>query len=123
MEFTQSVIDSLENADSKALATMGPQGLNVVPVSSIQIVGGKIWLFNYFLRKTLENILVEPNVSLVGWSGLAGFQVRAHAEYLTEGPEFEEAKKWVAERLPDRLLKGLLILTPDSIYDISPAAQ
>lgn len=123
MELTQHVINSLLGAESKALATTGPEGLNVVPVSSIRIEGSDIWLFNYFMKKTLGNIRAEPTVALVGWSGLSGFQVRAHAEHITDGPRFEDAKRWVAERLPDRTLRSLLILTPETIYDISPAAQ
>lgn len=122
MELSQKVIDILQSADSKALATTGPHGLNVVPVSTIRIVDGKIWLINYFFKKTLENILANPAVSLVGWKGFDGFQIRASVEYVDEGPQFEEAKRWVAQSLPDRVVKGILILTPESAYDISPTA-
>ena len=120
MEFSQKVIDALLTADSKALATTGPHGLNVVPVSTIRIVDGKIWLINYFFKKTFENILANPVASLVGWKAFVGFQVRASVEYVDTGERFEEAKHWVAQRLPDRTVKGLLILTPESVYDISP---
>lgn len=114
--------DTLLSADSKALATTGPHGLNVVPVSTIRIVDGKIWLINYFFKKTLENILTDPSVSLVGWKGFDGFQVRASVVYVDKGAQFEEARKWVAQSLPDRVVKGLLILTPEFAYDISPTA-
>lgn len=120
MELSQPVIDALLAADSKALATNGPHGLNVVPVSSIRIVDGKLWLINYFFNKTLDNIRANPRVALVGWKGFTGFQVRADVEYLEEGPLYEEAKKWVAETLPDRTVKGLLVLTPAEVYDIAP---
>lgn len=122
MKLSQQVADVLLNAEAKALATTGPRGLNVVPVSTIRIVDGKIWLINYFFKKTLSNILAEPSVSLAAWKGFDGFQVRANAEYFTDGAQFEEAAAWVAERLPDRVVKGLLILTPEEIHDISPAA-
>ncbi len=122
MEFSQKIADSLLAADSKALATNGSHGLNVVPVSSIRIVDGKIWLINYFFKKTLENILAQPDVALVGWKGFEGYQVHGTVEYVTDGELFEDAKEWVAERLPDRVVKGLLIITPKEVYDISPAA-
>lgn len=122
MELPQEVVEIFLDADSKALATTGPEGLNVVPVSSIAIVDGKIWLMNYFFRKTLTNILAEPSVSLVGWKGFQGYQVRGRVTYFDQGPTFEEARQWVKERLPDRTLRGLLVLTPQAVYNISPAA-
>lgn len=122
MELSNEVTDLLLTADAKALATHGPHGLNVVPVSTIRVVDGKVWLINFFFKKTIENILAEPYVSLVGWKGFDGFQVKGSSQYDTSGPQFEEAKTWVAQKLPDRVVKGLLILTPEEIYNISPTA-
>jgi len=122
MELSQQVIDTLLSADSKAFATIGPNGPNVVPVSTIRIVDGKIWLMNYFFKKTLENLLSDPNVSLVGWKGFDGFQIQGKVLYLTSGSEFQEAKIWVAEQLPDRVVKGLLVLTPEAVYNVSPTS-
>ena len=122
MELTHTTVDLLLSADSKALATNGPHGLNVVPVSTIRVVDGKIWLINYFFNKTVENILADKNVSLVGWKGFDGFQVKATAAYMTEGPQFDDAKALVSKLLPDRIVKGLVVLTPESVYNISPAA-
>ncbi len=122
MELPQKVVDILLNADSKALATTGPEGLNVVPVSTITLVDDKIWLMNYFFKKTLANILAEPSVSLVGWKGFEGYQIQGRVEYCDKGATFEEARQWVKERLPDRVLKGLLIMTPQNVHDVSPTA-
>lgn len=120
MELTKEIIDFLLNADSKALATTGPNGLNVVPVSTIRVVDGRVWLMNYFFKKTIENIVAEPRVSLVGWKGFDGYQVKGNVLYVTEGSQFDDAKAWVAQNLRNRVVKGLLILTPESIYSISP---
>lgn len=122
MELSQRVVDILLDADSKALATTGPEGLNVVPVSSITVVDGKIWLMNYFFKKTLANIRAEPAVSLVGWKGFDGYQVQGLVSYVEDGPQFEQAREWVKERLPDRILRGLLVITPERVHDISPTA-
>lgn len=122
MELTKEITDLLLNADSKAFATTGPNGLNVVPVSTIRVVDGKIWLMNYFFRKTIENIVAESHVSLVGWKGFDGYQVKGSVLYVTEGPQFAEAKSWVAQNLRDRIVKGLLILTPEEVHSISPTA-
>lgn len=122
MQLSKDIIDTLLGADSKALATSGPHGLNVVPVSTIRVVDGRIWLMNYFFKKTVENIRSSPLVSLVGWKGFDGYQIRANVRYVEQGPEFDDAKAWVASILPDRVLKGLLILSPEAAYNISPSA-
>lgn len=110
----------LLQADSKALATNGPAGINVVPVSSLKVVGGKIWLINYFMDKTLQNILSEQPVALTAWSKMIGYQIKGTTDYLSEGPEFEQAVAWIKEILPDRIVRGLIILSPTEIHDIAP---
>jgi predicted pyridoxine 5'-phosphate oxidase superfamily flavin-nucleotide-binding protein len=107
-------------ANSKALATFGSQGLNVVPISSVKIVDGQIWLINYFMEKTLENILENQEVALVCWSGMFGYQIKGQAVYVEEGESFEQAKQWVKEILPERIVKGLVIITPKELFDIAP---
>lgn len=107
------------SADSKALATYGAN-LNVVPVSSIRVVGGTIWLINYFMDKTLDNILHINMVALVCWKKMMGYQIKGSVTYKTEGKEFDEAVQWIKGLLPDRVVKGLIILMPTEIYDISP---
>jgi len=112
-------------ADSKALATIGTdlQSLNVVPVSTIKISGDKILLVNYFMGKTLENIQNNPHICFTCWKGLAGYKINAIAEHITDGKVFDGIKSWVAEILPDRTVRGVLILTPTEIFDISATAK
>ena len=122
MELSPAVIEALVHADGKALATHGPHGINVVPVSTIRVEDGKIWLINYFFRKTLENLLAEPHVALTCAKGLTGYQIKGVATYLEEGGDFERARSWIADILPDRVVKGLLLIAPEEVYDIAPGA-
>lgn len=123
MKLPQQVIDVLLNADGKALATRSDQGVNVVPVSMVKMKEDAIWLFNCFMGKTVENISKEPHTSLACWKGKDGYQIRASATYLTEGDAFEEARRFVAETAPNRVVKGLLILEPLEVYDVSPSLE
>ncbi len=107
-------------AEAKALATYSGNSLNVVPVSSVRVVSGKIWLINYFMDKTLVNILTNKYVALVVWKKMMGYQIKGEAHYVTDGEEFDEAVIWVKSILPDRVVKGLIIINPKEIYDISP---
>lgn len=110
----------LLSADSKALATYGKEGINVVPVSTIKIVDDEIWLIDYFMDKTVRNILENEDVSLVAWKDLFGYQLKCKAEYEVAGEKFNKAVKFVKEILPERIVKGLLILKIEEVFDIAP---
>lgn len=119
MKLSNAITDILLNADGKALATAAPKYPNVIPVSTIKIVDEKIVLVNYFMGKTLENIQEDSNVSLACWKGLEGYQIKATATYAIEGETVTSIREWVAEILPDRKVRGVLILTPQEVYDVS----
>jgi len=108
------------SAEAKALATYANDSLNVVPVSSIKIMSGKIWLINYFMDKTLANILKNGNVALVCWKKMMGYQIKGKTFYITEGEDFNEAVKWIKSILPERVVKGLIVLIPEEVHDVSP---
>jgi len=111
----------LLNAEAKALATCAGGDLNVVPVSSIKVVDGKIWLIDSFMEKTRENLRESPSVSLACWKEMIGFQVKGTCTYVTEGSDFDTAREWIKTLLPERMVKGLLIIDPGAVYDIAPA--
>lgn len=107
-------------ADSKAIATYWNNSINVVPVSTIKIIGEEIILVDYFMEKTVKNILENENVSLVAWKGLFGYQIKAKAKYEIEGDKFIETAQFVKEILPERVVKGILVLTVREVFDIAP---
>lgn len=114
----------IRSSESKALASYSDKhGLNVVAVSTLTIRNGKIILMNYFMGKTYRNFSINENVALACWKGLEGIQIKATVEYNDEGSLFEEMKQWISEILPSRVLHGILILTPQEIFDISANAE
>lgn len=119
MIIEKNIEDFILSADAKALATYGDD-INLVPVSSVKIVDGNIWLINYFMDKTLANILINNKVAFVCWRKMMGYQIKGTVAYKTSGEEFEQAVSWIKELLPERVVLGLLIVTPEQIYDISP---
>lgn len=123
MTLTPEIIETIVGSDNKALATMGKHGINVVPVSTIRVVENKILLMNYFLKKTLSNITENPHVALACWKGLTGYQIKGTVRYVDTGTQFQDAKDWVTKNVANRTLKGLLILTPKEVYEVSPPTQ
>lgn len=122
MQLTDVIKERIEKAEHKALATCGGDGPNVVPVSITRLVGDAVWLHNFFMDKTVANIEKDPKAALVFWNGLTGVQLKGEVVYETEGENFESAKRQLAEDYPDRDLRGLLIFTPTSVFDVSANA-
>lgn len=123
MKLEQRVIDMILEASAKAIATTGDTGVHVVPVSTILVVDDTIWLMNYFLGQTLQNVEANPEVSLACWKGLAGCQIKGTVAYETSGTNFEKANTYIVENVADRVLKGLLIMTPTQVLDVTPTAE
>lgn len=97
--------------------------INVVPVSTIRIIDDQIVLVNYFMGKTLDNIWSNNNVVLVAWSKMEGYQVKGKVEYRTSGNIFDMVTDWVKETIPDRVVRGVLVITPGEIYDVAPGKK
>ena len=122
MHITPTIETILTSASTKALATDGPAGLNVVPVSTIAVFSEEIWLCDYFMGKTRTNLTAAPHVpiALTAWEGLDGIQLKGNASYLTTGESFTDATVWVAKLHPDRTLHGLIVIQPTAVFDVSP---
>lgn len=123
MQLSAKCIEVLLTAEAKALATKGSDGaINVVPVSTLKLVGEEVVLVNYFFGQTLENLQCNPEVALAFWKGLEGYQLKAVARHETTGALFDEVVIWIKEILPDRVVKGIVVLTPQSVRDVSADA-
>lgn len=109
------------DAEAKALATYADGDINVVPVSLVKIVDEKIWLIDFFMEKTTRNLMKNPRASLVCWKETVGYQLKGSVEYLRQGKLYDQACEWVSTINPNRKVKGLIIFTPEEIFDVAPA--
>lgn len=112
----------IRESEATALATHGPSGLNVVPISVVEIQGDEIHMYDFFMGKTASNIQSDNKVAMVFWQGFVGLQIKATAAYETAGDVFDAAVVTMKERFPDRTLKAVIRLTPTNFYDVAPAA-
>lgn len=119
MQLPENIKSFVEEAEQKALGTCCQGEVNVVPVSVVRMVGDKIHLHDFFMQKTTINICEAPRAALALWSGLKGVQIKGTTLYEVEGERFEESKQWIAENHPHRELRGLIIFTPEEVYDVS----
>ena len=74
------------------------------------------WLF---FNKTKLNFLNNRNVTLTFWTDTTDFQIKGAVKYYTVIRNYEMATRWISEIHTERMIKGLLILEIDQIFDIS----
>lgn len=123
MELARDIYELLEGAEQKVLATVGADGPNAVPLSMVVVEPDAIFICDCFMEKTVENIRTDARVSLAAWTGFSGVQVKGRVVYETDGEHFDRFVAWLRERHPDRTLRGVLVLTPEAVYDLAPGSR
>lgn len=119
MQLSERIITGITTAEAKALATTGPQGVNVVPVSVVQVTSEQIMLYDFFMGKTVENILAVDEVSLACWRGVSGIQIKARARYVNDAATVAMAQAELSAQYPERVVRGVLLLEPKAVYSVS----
>ncbi len=119
----QLFIETLLQSPSRVLATAGPMGINVVPVSVVTTCGDDIILYDFFMDKTVCNLKASPAVAITAWDGLVGVQIKGEAKYENEGTFFLTQVQIMKERFPERVLRGIIRLHPMAVYSVSAGVE
>lgn len=117
---TEETKKLIQDSEQFAIATSGPEGLNVVPLSVVELVSDEIHICNFFMNKTLENLGRNPEASLACWKGLAGVQLKGTCVIEAEGDLFLEADERMKVRFPERTLKSVIRFMPQATYSVTP---
>ena len=127
VKITEEVKGVINQAKVVALATATEAGgPNVVPIAYKKVLSeNELLLMNIFMRKTEENIKMNPEVAVSAWytdsSGSSkGYQLKGKARIETSGKIFNEGINIVQDTEPELIPKGAVIINVDSIYNISP---
>jgi len=127
VKITEEIKGVINQAKVVALATATEAGEpNVVPIAYKKVLSeNELLLMSIFMRKTEENIKMNPEVAVSAWytdsSGSSkGYQLKGKARIETSGKIFDEGTKMVQDTEPELIPKGAVIINVDSIYSISP---
>jgi len=127
VKITEEMKGVINQAKVVALATATEAGEpNVVPIAYKKVLSeNELLLMSIFMRKTEENIKMNPEVAVSAWytdsSGSSkGYQLKGKARIETSGKIFDEGTKMVQDTEPELIPKGAVIINVDSIYSISP---
>ena len=119
------MIKVLEETSLWVLATADSDGIpNAVPIRWTKILANDIlMLVDNFMKKSVDNIAVNPKVAISAWKDSTGYQFNGTASVETSGVNFENGKKMVLEGNPKLNPKGVVILRVDSIFSTSPGPE
>jgi predicted pyridoxine 5'-phosphate oxidase superfamily flavin-nucleotide-binding protein len=115
----------LDETDIWVLATADSNGIpNAVPILFVKLMENNRLLlvdnFDNFMKKTVDNIAINPNVAISVWKDSTGYQFKGKAKIETSGPNYETGKKVVQAKEPEATPKGIILVDVDSIYITSP---
>jgi hypothetical protein len=121
MKIPDKVKNIFINEPVHQLATSSCAGVpNVCSVGAKYLLDDEtiVVVDNYF-KKTLANILENPFAAILIRSGKESYQIKGRCSYVTSGPVYDAAKKWmkaVGEKYPAR---GALELKVEEIFNSS----
>ncbi|MBW2183495.1 MAG: pyridoxamine 5'-phosphate oxidase family protein [Deltaproteobacteria bacterium] len=112
----------LKETDIWVLATADRNGVpNAVPILFVKLMDDdRLLLVDNFMKKTVDNISVNPNVSISVWKDKTGYQFKGKAKIETSGANFEAGEKIVKDKKPELTPKSIVWVNIDSIYITSP---
>ncbi|MDP8252910.1 MAG: pyridoxamine 5'-phosphate oxidase family protein [Candidatus Kaelpia aquatica] len=86
---------------------------NVAPKFLLKYVGNLIYLIDYIIGRTYDNLRINPRVSLpaMNFDTLNGYQINGEGEILESGTEYDKLTKELREKIKrlsvDRIIEGL----------------
>ena len=123
-KITNEMKQVAEKAEIFAVATATENGEpNVVPIAFGKVLSDdKFLLMDNFMKKTIENIKVNPRVAISVWEmeDSKGYQLKGNARIETSGELFNDGVKWVRNVEPELSPKAAVIVNVDSIYVTTP---
>lgn len=122
MILTQEITEFMKKAEQKVIATDGVAGINVIPLSMVEVINDRVVVYDCFMSKTRENLVTKQKVAMGFWTGFDGVQVKGVAEYYKDGEWFLQSVPKLAKMHPDRILIGVIVVTPEAVYDLVPGA-
>lgn len=110
------------------LASCAGNQPNVVPVAFKDVTeDGKLVVGDVFLETTLKNLKKSGGhiaISVYDAKSLEGYQIKGHAQYVTEGPVVDTFKALVEKVFHGAATaKGALIIEPEKVIVTTPGAD
>ena len=98
-------------------------------VPNVSNIGGKyirddgsIVVVDNHMVKTKINVQENPSIAILIRRDKLSYQIKGTCVYVSDGPEYEEARAWMKARGDKYPAKGALIITVESVFDATSLA-
>ena len=125
-KMTDKMKELFNKVSTVVIATATAYGKpNAVPVNAKKVIDDEtILISDQYFNKTLANMRMNPQVSIMYWEGVKGYQLKGSVIIETSGQLYEDTARWIDEismKLGVPLKsKGAVIFKIEEIYDLSP---
>ena len=116
-----------EAFDKQPLVAVGTANKECVPNVSViywkKIINQDTIIFlDNFMNQTKENIMENKEMCVSFWDSKTeeGYKLKGIGKYHTSGDVFEEGKKFMQEKSPNRIPKGILEFKVREIFILTP---
>jgi predicted pyridoxine 5'-phosphate oxidase superfamily flavin-nucleotide-binding protein len=125
VELSGEIKEIFENEPYHQLSTASCEGVPNVSNIGCKFIreDGAIVIVDNYMKKTKENVVSNPSVAILIRKDKISYQIKGNGKYLTEGPEYEQARKWMKSKGDKYPAKGALIVTVESVYDSTTRAS
>ena len=118
MELTDDMIDGIKNNELFYVSTCSKDQIpNVVPITYLKWIGNnKVLVADNFMKKTIQNLRENPNVSFVVKEvRQCPFQFKGNVKIYTYGAYLDEATKMVEKYKP----KSAIVIEINEVYSVN----
>ncbi|MCM1565221.1 MAG: pyridoxamine 5'-phosphate oxidase family protein [Dehalobacter sp.] len=96
---------------------------NVMPMSFVKVLDeDSVLIVDNFMNKTRKNLETNPVIAVSIWDmqSRKSYQIKGKAAFVDSGKIFDNAKAWVAEKMPSLQPKAAVVLKVEKIFNCSP---
>lgn len=119
----QRIFKEVDNVVLSTSRDDGQPNSCIVGMKSV-IDSETLYLSDQFFNKTLDNLRSNPKVSIVFWRGIEAYEIYGRADYVSEGPSFDEQKAWVDAEFEEMGMpmraKGGCFVHVESVFSSTP---
>ena len=124
MKIPKKVKELFDKEDLVSFSTADASGFpNAVPIYWKKIIDNeRIILLDNFMKASKKNVMENEKVCVSFWNPKTeeAYKIKGLATYHKDGRIFDEGVKFIQEKCPGRIPKGVVNIEVIEIYSISP---
>jgi uncharacterized protein len=111
----EDIKNKLERA-TIAVATIKEDKPHLIIIMYAKVKDGRVIITNNFMKTTIDNLKINPYISIVFWEGEKGWRIDGKADYHDSGKWFDFVKKLKENK--EFSPKGAIVINVEDIREL-----